>query len=184
MRRRGEASEERPAPRTLRRRVIASVRGEPAPPGELARALRRRLGGASLAWATGLVLVASGALALALVQASRRDARGETGLVASSLDGAHATLARAGRSVELTLTGMPVLPAPKTYEIWMLDGDGRLRALSDMFGVTSAGRASVELPGDLVDVRELLVTREPIGGSEMPAGPPLLEILNPSALAR
>jgi len=190
MERRGHAGagrQARRAPGALRRRVIGSVRSQPAPASELVRRVRRRVATAPPSWdrsrAVVLALLASGALAVAIALASGSRAPREPGLVASSLGGAHAALRRSGPTTELSLSGMPVPRAGEAYEIWLLAGDGALRPLEDEFTVTRAGRASVTLPGDLRRVRELILTREPIGGSEAPAGPPLLEILNPGALA-
>jgi Anti-sigma-K factor rskA len=165
---------------------VGTVRSRPAPASELARRMRRRFATAppswAWAWAAVLVLLAGGALAVAIARAPGSRPPGEAGLVASSLDSARAALRHSGPATELSLSGMPVPRAGAVYEIWLLGDDGELRPLDDEFTVTRAGRASVALPGDLRRVRELILTRERIGGSERPAGPPLLEILNPSAL--
>ena len=50
------------------------------------------------------------------------------------------------------------------------------RPTDALFSVTSRGSGSVNVPGSLRGVTEVMVTSEPLGGSSSPTGPPLLLI--------
>jgi hypothetical protein len=70
------------------------------------------------------------------------------------------------------------MPAPavgRVYEVWLDHGEGTAPQPTDaLFSVSRAGRASVDVPGDLDGVKAVLVTDEPAGGSRVPSGAPVI----------
>jgi anti-sigma factor RsiW len=167
------AAPQLPAPRRLRRRVISEVRRQPklvqgAAAGLVPRSVLARpvavLGGAlAVAAVVGAIVLASGGSShTRLVQASVAVPTGSA--VVRVVDG-HA---------ELIVRDMPQPPAGKVYEIW-LKRDGPTPSPTDaLFGVTTAGAGTVQIPGDLHGVREVLVTPEPVGGSRVPTHAPVI----------
>jgi anti-sigma factor RsiW len=163
-----------PVPRRLRRRVMSSVRNEPRIPRTAAARRRSRpalarpvaaVGGALAAAAAivgAVVLTSGGSSGARLVQAS---VAAPTGSAVVRLAGGHA---------ELIVAHMPQPPAGKIYEVW-LQRDGRSPSpTSALFGVTSTGAGSVDVPGELHGVSEVLVTPEPLGGSLVPTHAPVI----------
>jgi hypothetical protein len=93
--------------------------------------------------------------------------------------GAKASLRRLGSHAELVVEGMPAPPIGEVYEVW-IDHPGTPPQPTDtLFTVTRAGSASVEVPGRLRGVREVMVTAEPLGGSTRPTSAPVLRAVIP-----
>ncbi len=124
----------------------------------------------------GAILGAGGVLALSANDGSTGPARAPAGL--------HATLHRLGSHAELQVSGMPEPPIGEVYEVWLLrSGHPQPQATDALFTVTSAGSGTVEVPdGASRDVREVMVTSEPLGGSTSPTGPAVLRV-RPSGAA-
>ena len=167
----------------LRARVMAQVRSE----AELLHAAgagadrprsarpRWRLGRAqalvtALALAVGLLI---GALALDTGPQAPTTHVTAAQLV-SMPAGARGVLRQAGSHAELILTGVSQPPRGKIYELWLARAGAAPQATSALFGVTRAGNASVNVPGPLSGVRQVMVTAEPVGGSPHPTGPPVV----------
>jgi hypothetical protein len=87
---------------------------------------------------------------------------------APAIEGARATLRRIGTHAELELSGMSEPPRGEVYEVWLDRSHAPPQATDALFTVTGAGSGSVEVPGDLRGVREVMVTVEPLGGSLSP----------------
>jgi hypothetical protein len=155
------------APESLRRRVLASVRGEAHGPRDSAST---RVAGITLVLiacllAAGLYL----GTASPTPSGSDRAVRGAHGLQAS--------LRQFGARAELLVSGMSEPPIGEVYEVW-LDRAGRPPQATDaLFTVTSNGKASVDVPGSLHGVREIAVTSEPLGGSTHPTSPAVLRVV-------
>jgi anti-sigma-K factor RskA len=81
----------------------------------------------------------------------------------------------AGRA-ELIVSSMPEPPIGEVYEVWLNGPGARPRATDALFTVTSAGNGSVEVPGSLHGVREVMVTSEPLGGSSSPTSLAVLRV--------
>jgi hypothetical protein len=75
---------------------------------------------------------------------------------------------------ELIVRRMPAAPAGAIYEVWLKRGARPPVPTSALFGVTSAGEAQVDVPGDLDGVSEVLVTPERLGGSPRPTHVPVI----------
>jgi hypothetical protein len=67
-------------------------------------------------------------------------------------------------------TGLPPAASGKTYELWFVAGDKKVRA--GIFDVTPAGEGSLvaSIPADLGPLTLAAVTDEPAGGSVQPTG--------------
>jgi hypothetical protein len=157
----------------MRRRVLASVRGDAERLGSRGSAGRRRLAPVGLR-GFGLSLLAAAALggaAVLLVVEARH-----TGAPAPSRVGARAQLRRLGPRAELIVSGMSEPLPGEVYELW-LERAGRAPSPTDaLFTVTNAGDGTVEVPGGLRGVSSVMVTREPRGGSATPSGPAVLRV--------
>jgi hypothetical protein len=164
------------APEGLRRRVLGRVRSaedlhESSSPQKRSVRIRRR---ALLAAASALAAIAAVTGVVALTGSSRD--RDEVRITAGVAD-ARASVKRVGAGAELQVSGMPQPPVGEVYELWLERGAGPPQATNALFSVTSAGSASVDVPGSLRGVRGLMVTSEPLGGSASPTGPTLLRVI-------
>jgi anti-sigma-K factor RskA len=82
------------------------------------------------------------------------------------------TLEREDGSAIMTMSQLPALPPNDVYEVWVKRG-GTLEP-SSLFVPRRDGTAEAAVPGPLDDADAVLVTREPLGGSQHPTSPPLL----------
>jgi anti-sigma-K factor RskA len=171
------AAPQLPAPRALKRRVIAGARAE-----RVARARRgsdrraRRPGAPS---ARGALALTAALAVLALVVAGLTLSPGRsplTRVVRASVaaPSASAVVRLTAGHGELIVRRMPAAPAGKVYEVWLRRRGGSPRPTSALFDVTSAGAAVVAVPGNLHGVQEVLVTPEPLGGSRVPTHAPVI----------
>lgn len=173
------------APEALRTRVLATVRSEAEllkaahSPGEEvpAPAGRRRSPRVSLLGA-GLAIVATAAAAVALTIGLRSSTHEHVtpAHFAANVRGAQASLHQRGGRAELVVSGMPQPPLGDIYEVWLARPSAPPQPTDALFGVTSSGSGSVSVPGDLHGVQQVMVTREPLGGSSHPTSPPLLRV--------
>lgn len=146
------------APGSLRRRVLGRVRGETDRPGQHLRRV-------SAAAAVGSALL----FALVLLLAQSDDA-GHTHTASAGPNALvpQVSLHRVGDRGELTMSGMADPPVGEIYQLW-LEHPGRAPQPTDeLFTVTSAGSATVDIPGSLRGLRAVMVTAEPLGGSSRP----------------
>ena len=81
-----------------------------------------------------------------------------------------------GRSGHMAITGLPVLPQGRVYQLWFVPKAATPAQAAATFSVDGDGRAWVviKVPVDLDDSRAVIVT-EQAAGSSTPNGPPLLE---------
>ena len=89
--------------------------------------------------------------------------------------GASATLHVTGESGTLSVSHFPSPPAGRVYEVWLLKSGHAPRPTDALFSVNRQGNGTVAVPGSLHGVREILVTAEPLGGSQVPTRSPILE---------
>ena len=174
------------ASEVLRGRVLATVRSEAellrasgrqadeAPRRSTRRALRRW---PALAVSASLALGAAAVIvAIALSAGSPARERVTPGQITAGVPGASASLRQRSGHAELVVSGLPQ-PAPgKIYEVWLSRGSGSPQPTDALFGVTTRGRGSVDVPGNLQGVKEVMVTSEPQGGSILPTSTPLIRI--------
>jgi hypothetical protein len=70
---------------------------------------------------------------------------------------------------------MPQTAPGRVYEVWVVKGSGGSPQPTDaLFNVTSAGNATVGVPGSVSGVSEVLVSSEPRGGSRSPTTAPVI----------
>jgi len=169
----------------LRERVMAVVRSE----AELLKAPGQapiwcRVAGAGGRSRAG-PLLAAGALAAALIAAFISGSAGPAvraipARIAFASPDARAELREVSNRGELVLSGNAPPAAGKIYEVWLRQA-GHAPAPTDVqFTVSSGGSGTVGVPGSLGDVREVLVSAEPFGGSRQLTGPVLIRVRLPS----
>jgi Anti-sigma-K factor rskA/Putative zinc-finger len=155
-------------PRRLRRALLANVRKEEPsrPRWFLARPVV----------ATALAVTIAAALAGGYVL---RGSGPSTETVTAEATGAApadlaARLVREGDSGTLELTGLRLPKGGRVYEAWVRRGSEI--SPSTVFVPDRAGAATVALPNQLADADEVMVTREPAGGSNAPTTAPMLHV--------
>jgi anti-sigma-K factor RskA len=168
------------APDELKRRVMSTVRSEARLRGaeESVHAPRHKVA-RSFRWGGRSALVPVGALAAAVI-AIALISSGSSGGGSTRVIRAQVTLPRAAVSVrlngghaELTLARMPQSPPGHVYEVWVKRG-GAPQPTDALFTVSSAGSATVGVPGSVAGVKQILVTAEPTGGSKVPTSAPVI----------
>jgi hypothetical protein len=101
--------------------------------------------------------------------------------LASLPHGARAVLRQTGSHAELVVSGVSQPPRGKIYELWLARAGTPPQPTSALFGVTRAGDASVNVPGNLSGVHQVMVTAEPLGGSSHPTSSPIIVATLPSS---
>jgi anti-sigma-K factor RskA len=171
------------ASRELRARVMASVRSEaellhaagagadrPETVRSRWRMRRPQFLIAAVAMGVGLLIGV-----LAIDTGSHTPVTHVTSAQLTSLPlGAKAVLRQTGGHAELMVSGVSQPPRGKIYELWLARSGAAPQPTSALFGVTRAGDASVNVPGPLVGVHQVMVTAEPLGGSSHPTSSPII----------
>jgi|SRR5665213_125695 len=155
------------APGSLRKRVLAGVRGEP-PPHRSSLVL-------PAAGVVVLLLAAIGVMTLISTVERSGGPRERTGA------GAHALLRRSKDRGELEVSNLAEPPVGEVYEVWLERSGSPPHPTDALFTVTHSGEATVEVPGSLRGVRVVMITAEPLGGSSSPTSAPILSVTVPSA---
>jgi anti-sigma-K factor RskA len=171
-----------PPPR-LRRRILHAVEAEgaatrsalasPPPRRRLRREGARRAG----PWRPAPLVGLGATLAIAFLAGfAVRGGDGPPGrtIPAQALTAApvSAALVRESGAWQLRVERLPELSPKHVYEVWIRKGSG-LRP-SSLFVLSRDGRAQLVLSESLPRGAQVLVTREPAGGSATPTSPPLL----------
>lgn len=151
--------------------LLASASGERA---DLPEKRRRRFSLPSLRPATAVAAVVA-VLAVGVVAGGQlADSDPATETVAAQVDpakarGARVKLVRTGDEAKLEVRGMPAPRRGRVYQVW-LKRAGREAPVptSALWVPRTDGSASVDVPGSLEDVEAVLVTGEPVGGSDAP----------------
>jgi len=151
-------------------RGAASVPRAPARPRARWRALVTVR--PAIAAAIACALLALGVGAGLLAQGGGEDTRTLAALVGAR--GASASLRVRGDEGSLVVDRMPSPPAGDVYQVWVVKADGRPRPTHTLFNVRDDGRATVAIDASLDGVRQVLVTSEPSGGSQVPSGDPVI----------
>jgi anti-sigma-K factor RskA len=165
------------APDDLKRRVMGTVRSEAGLRGVAEPAAHRRKVPARRPGWRG-VLVGAGALAaavLAVVVLASGGSGGRVRVIRAQVTapGAHVSVSLSGGHAQLNLTGMPQSPPNHVYEVWIKRG-GAAQPTDALFTVSSAGSATVGVPGSVTGVKQIMVTAEPTGGSKVPTSTPVI----------
>ena len=167
--------ERRAPPPGLRRRVLAEVNADVrrarkeggARSAVLSRRFRVSLAGAGAALAVALaaIVVVDGDDGRTTIRAKATPAA-PSGAVS-------ATLEREGDAGILRVERLPRLQPDRVYQVWV--SRGKTLEPSSLFVLRRDGTAEAAVPGPLDGADAVLVTEEPVGGSETPTAPPLLE---------
>lgn len=162
----------------LRRRLFAAARAEgdgadPAPAsGAWREAIARLLRPAPALAAVALLVL--GVAVGYLAGGSGGD--GETTVTATATAqapaGATATVSRDGDAGTLRTSGLPQPRGDGVYQVWIRDGE--TITPSTVFVVDRTGAGVAAIPAGLEGGDEVMVTREPRGGSDAPTTAPLL----------
>lgn len=172
------------APRALVARVLASARSEaellnaagPEADRPPRRANRWRSRPLTLAIA-GAIVACAAAGAIVINSGSSPHQRMISAQIATSIQGAHASLYQIDNRSNLVVSGMPQPALGKIYEVWLNRGGASPQPTDALFSVTNRGSGSVAVPDNLHGVKEVMVTSEPLGGSARPTSPPLIRIV-------
>jgi hypothetical protein len=158
----------------LRRRVLGAVRsdvdtgGDSRPRGPSSKRV------AAIAAAATIAVAVAVSFAIGQSPSAHTSAAGTRPHAGSRVP--LASLHAGAGHAELIVTRMPEPPIGEVYEVWLDRPGARPRATDALFTVTSAGDGSVEVPGSLRGVREVMVTSEPLGGSSSPTSPAVLRV--------
>ena len=93
---------------------------------------------------------------------------------AQAPDGASCQMRVAGDSAKLVVAGLKAPPEGRIYQVWLDRDNGTAPEPTEALFSVRKGRASVDVPGDLEGVKQVLVTHEPLGGSEVPTRQPVI----------
>lgn len=159
------------APADLRRRVLDDVRLDAAPP---IRATTTRSGFRRPALALCALLIAVVAVVAALQSRSSPSQR--TRVIQARVIGGSgsAEIRRAAGHAELVVHHLSPPPSGEIYEVWLNRAGRRPQPTRALFNVTGAGDAEVDVPGDLRHIRQIMVTPEPAGGTQVPTHPAVI----------
>ena len=69
---------------------------------------------------------------------------------------------------------LPAAARQRYRLLWVARAGAQPQATNALFGVTHSGSASVNVPGNLAGVRQVMVTAEPLGGSPHPTSAPVV----------
>jgi anti-sigma-K factor RskA len=167
------------APSELKQRVLATVRQEASLHGPATSGARteRKPSRSLLGWrpalaGVGLAAVVAVVLAIALAPAGGGGAA-RTIQAEVLAPRASATLRVSDGHAELNIAGMPQTTPGRVYEVW-IQRTGSPQPTNALFTVSSAGDATVGVPGAIAGVKVVMVTSEPRGGSAVPTRSPVI----------
>ena len=165
------------APDELKQRVMGTVRSEAGLRGAGQTALvRETVRARRPAW-LGLLVAVGGlaAVALAIVVIASGGSGGAARVIRAqvTVPRASVSVSLSGGHAELNLTRMPPPPPNHVYEVWIKRG-GAAQPTDALFTVSSAGSATVGVPGSVSGVKQIMVTAEPTGGSKVPTSTPVI----------
>ncbi|MGH2900741.1 MAG: anti-sigma factor, partial [Solirubrobacteraceae bacterium] len=93
---------------------------------------------------------------------------------ASAPAGATCQMRVAEGGAKLVVAGLATPPQGRIYQVWLDRDNGTAPEPTEALFSVRKGRASVDVPGDLTGVEQVLVTDEPLGGSEVPTRQPVI----------
>jgi hypothetical protein len=126
------------------------------------------------ALAVSLLALGIGGGALLTGSGSPGDPATQSIACASAPDGTSCNMRVADDSAKLVVAGLKAPPEGRIYQVWLDRDNGTAPEATEALFSVRKGRASVDVPGDLSDVKQVLVTDEPLGGSEVPTRQPVI----------
>jgi hypothetical protein len=170
-----ESIERQEPPRQLRERLMAEVRADLAPAERSAPVKRRNwLLKPAVGFAV-LALLVAGAVGYEMGKDGAGDSRGRT--VERQIGGIGVKMVREGNSGTLHLSNLQPLSRGKVLEAWVLR-EGKVEAVPALFVPDHNGNAETTIT-DMSGVAEVMVTKEPQGGSEQPTSKPIVAMSVP-----
>ncbi len=95
----------------------------------------------------------------------------------ASTPDAEAKLIVRGDHSTLHTERIPRAGSGRVYQVWLMKKGAKSPEPTDaLFTTSKGGDAHVDVPGDLDDVQQVLVSHEPIGGSKAPTSDPVIAI--------
>ena len=119
------------------------------------------------------VLIAVGVGAGALLSGGPSQRTIPAQVVAPAAPAARASLTVGGEHATLQVRNFPAPPRGRVYQVWLKRPGRPPSPTTALFGVRG-GRATVDVPGSVRGVDQVLVTDEPAGGSRAPTRPPVI----------
>jgi hypothetical protein len=176
------------APPEIRDRVMSVVRAEAEllqAAGAMAdrpveRAPARRFGGLLALRPWPAVVLAASLLALGIGGGALLVGEGERAPAPQTIAcnrapaGTTCQMRVADDSAKLVVAGLRTPPPGRIYQVWLDRDNGTAPEPTEALFSVRKGRASVNVPGDLSGVKRVLVTDEPVGGSEVPTRQPVI----------
>lgn len=165
----GMAAPQQQPSKTLRKQVLKEVHADAA--ARKARSRRgRRYGFARPAFAGGIT-----ALLAAVVLAGTQILSSGTSVQVfnATVGNAQLHVAKNGYT-ELIVHHLPQPTSNRIYEVWLQNTQGDLAPTKALFSVTHSGEGVVGVPGSLKDVKAVMVTEEPAGGTQVPTTKPVI----------
>ena len=176
------------APPQIRDRVMQTVRAEAellngagagADRGERSSSRKRRFSLRPLpSLAVAAVLLALGLATGTLLDGENDTSPSRTIRAQSVPPGAAAEMRMGADGARLVVSGVPAPTEGRIYQVWLDDSNDRRAPVPTkaLFSVNKDGEASVDVPGELKNVSKVLVTSEPLGGSEIPTRQPIVTV--------
>ncbi len=93
---------------------------------------------------------------------------------AQAPDGASCRMRISADDAKLVVAGLAAPPEGRIYQVWLDRDNGTAPEPTEALFSVRKGRASVDVPGNLTGVKQVLVTDEPLGGSEVPTRQPVI----------
>jgi anti-sigma-K factor RskA len=123
--------------------------------------------------------LAAAALGVGVVIGGVAFGGGGTRTVTASVDRAQAPRASAHLEIRdghavLVAQGLPIPRGGRVYEVWLQRANGAIVPTTALFTPRSNGQATAGVSGSLGDVKQVMVSNEPRGGSLQPTTKPIL----------
>jgi anti-sigma-K factor RskA len=169
------------APAAIRRNVMREVRND-ARMRRAGDATPRRGRGWSVRWLAAMIprpalaLGVAAIVAIAVVVGVTSGPSGGRVIAAQVVGQGSAQMRISGGRASLVMHHLARPPAGKIYEVWLVHGTQAPQSTQQLFSVTSAGNAVVDVPGSIKGLSTVMVTPEPKGGSPHPTHAPVVTV--------
>ena len=121
--------------------------------------------------------LAAAALAVAVVGDGDGDGSGTQTVIAAQAPAGSSVRVLVGEEHStLVAEDLPAPPRGRVYQVWLKRPGKAPEPTRALFRPSESGTVSVDVPGSIDGVEDVLVTHEPIGGSQVPSGPPLITV--------
>lgn len=170
-----ESIERQEPPPRLREALMAEVRADAQPESRPVKQQSRRWFLKPAVGFAVLALLVAGAVGYEVGKDGADDGRGST--IERQIGGIGVKMVREGDGGTLHLSNLHQLPRGKVLEAWVLR-EGKVEAVPALFVPDHNGNAETAI-ADMNGVAEVMVTKEPRGGSEQPTSKPIVAMSVP-----